>query len=92
MLLASLDQTVVSTALPTIVGDLGGLNHLSWVVRASLLAVTPSYRKLGDVLATRHVAGKADCVPGPARLCVVWRRTLTELIAFRALQGLAVGG
>jgi len=51
MLLASLDQTIVSTALPTIVGDLGGLNHLSWVVTAYLLAVTvvtPLYGKLGD--------------------------------------------
>src|SRR5690242_9187400 len=51
MLLASLDQTIVSTALPTIVGDLGGLAHLSWVVTAYLLAltvVTPLYGKLGD--------------------------------------------
>ena len=51
MLLASLDQTIVSTALPTIVGDLGGLEHLSWVVTAYLLAitvVTPLYGKLGD--------------------------------------------
>jgi MFS family permease len=51
LLLAALDQTIVSTALPTIVGDLGGLNHLSWVVTAYLLAVTvvtPLYGKLGD--------------------------------------------
>src|SRR5689334_25273487 len=51
MLLASLDQTIVSTALPTIVGDLGGLEHISWVVTAYLLAitaVTPLYGKLGD--------------------------------------------
>src|SRR5262247_2794685 len=52
MLLAALDQTIVSTALPTIVGDLGGLNHISWVVTAYLLAqtaVTPLYGKLGDL-------------------------------------------
>src|SRR5499426_2786915 len=52
LLLASLDQTIVSTALPTIVGDLGGLNHISWVVTAYLLAqtaVTPLYGKLGDL-------------------------------------------
>src|ERR1044071_4141950 len=52
LLLASLDQTIVSTALPTIVGDLGGLAHLSWVVTAYLLASTvtgPLYGKLGDL-------------------------------------------
>ena len=52
MLLASLDQTIVSTALPTIVGDLGGIQHLSWVVTAYLLASTitgPLYGKFGDL-------------------------------------------
>ena len=52
MLLAALDQTIVATALPTIVGDLGGLNHLSWVVTAYLLtstAVTPLYGKVSDL-------------------------------------------
>ena len=51
MLLAALDQTIVSTALPTIVSDLGGLEHLSWVVTAYLLAstaATPLWGKLGD--------------------------------------------
>src|SRR5437588_451198 len=51
MLLAALDQTIVSTALPTIVSDLGGLNHLSWVVTAYMLATTastPLWGKLGD--------------------------------------------
>src|ERR1700712_2688652 len=58
MLLASLDQTIVSTALPTIVGDLGGLEHLSWVVTAYLLAVTvvtPLYGKLGDLYGRKVV-------------------------------------
>src|SRR6478752_4326398 len=52
MLLAALDSTIVATALPTIVGDLGGLSHLSWVVTAYLLAQTvviPLYGKLGDL-------------------------------------------
>ncbi len=54
MLLAALDQTIVATALPTIVGDLGGLSHLSWVTSAFLLAqtaVTPIYGKLGGLRA-----------------------------------------
>lgn len=52
MLLAALDQTIVSTALPTIVGEFGGLEHLSWIVTAYMLAttiVTPLYGKLGDL-------------------------------------------
>src|SRR6478609_11080852 len=58
MLLAALDQTIVSTALPTIVGDLGGLNHLSWVVTSYLLASTvstPLYGKLGDMIGRKPV-------------------------------------
>ena len=58
MLLASLDQTIVSTALPTIVGDLGGISHLSWVVTAYLLAATitgPLYGKLGDLYGRKKV-------------------------------------
>ncbi len=58
MALAMLDQTIVSTALPTIVGDLGGLEHLSWVVTAYLLTstvVTPIYGKLGDMFGRKIV-------------------------------------
>src|SRR6201991_4161619 len=58
MLMASLDQTIVATALPTIVGDLGGLDQLSWVVTAYLLAqtvVTPLYGKLGDLYRRKRV-------------------------------------
>src|SRR3954466_9798576 len=58
MLLASLDQTIVSTALPTIVRELGGLEHISWVVTAYLLAltvVTPLYGKLGDLYGRKIV-------------------------------------
>src|SRR4051795_11639949 len=58
MFLAALDQTIVSTALPTIVGDLGGLNELSWVVTSYLLASpvpTPLYGKSGDMIARKPV-------------------------------------
>ncbi|HEU0316474.1 MAG TPA: MDR family MFS transporter, partial [Solirubrobacteraceae bacterium] len=95
MLLASLDSTIVSTALPTIVGDLGGLNHLSWVVTAYLLAqtvVTPLYGKLGDLFGRKVVLQAALVVflVGSA-LCGL-AQNLTELIAFRAIQGLGGGG
>ncbi|OWY61859.1 hypothetical protein B7486_61545, partial [cyanobacterium TDX16] len=58
MLLAALDQTIVATALPTIVGDLGGLSHLSWVVTAYLLtstASTPLYGKISDIYGRKVV-------------------------------------
>src|SRR6186713_3020979 len=95
MLLASLDQTIVSTALPTIVEELGGLEHLSWVVTAYLLAitvVTPLYGKLGDLFGRKVVLQGALVIflIGSA-LCGA-ARELTELIAFRAIQGLGGGG
>ena len=70
LLLASLDQTIVSTALPTIVGELGGIEHLSWVVTAYLLASTivgPLYGKLGDLYGRRIVLQTA-IVDLPGRL------------------------
>ena len=95
MLLASLDQTIVSTALPTIVGELGGLEHLSWVVTAYLLAVTavtPLYGKLGDLFGRKVVLQGALVIflVGSA-LCGL-AQGMTELIAFRAIQGLGGGG
>jgi EmrB/QacA subfamily drug resistance transporter len=95
MLLASLDQTIVSTALPTIVGELGGLEHLSWVVTSYLLAVTvvtPLYGKLGDQYGRKLVLQSALVLflIGSA-LCGA-AQSMTELIAFRALQGLGGGG
>src|SRR3954449_4808386 len=95
MLLAALDQTIVSTALPTIVGDLGGLNHLSWVVTSYLLAitvVTPLYGKLGDLYGRKIVlqAALVLFLIGSA-LCGL-SQNMTELIAFRAIQGLGGGG
>src|SRR5438094_873786 len=95
ILLASLDQTIVSTALPTIVGELGGLQHLSWVVTAYLLASTvtgPIYGKLGDLYGRKVVLQTAIVIflIGSA-LCGI-AQGMTELIAFRALQGLGAGG
>ena len=95
LLLASLDQTIVSTALPTIVEDLGGLEHLSWVVTAYLLSSTvvgPIYGKFGDLYG-RKVTLQAAIVIfliGSA-LCGLSANML-ELILFRALQGLGGGG
>src|SRR3954463_8370335 len=95
MLLASLDQTIVSTALPTIVGELGGLEHISWVVTAYLLAVTivtPLYGKLGDLYGRKLILQTALVIflLGSA-LCGL-AQGMTELIAFRAIQGLGGGG
>jgi len=95
MLLAALDQTIVATALPTIVGDLGGLEHLSWVVTAYLLAqtvITPLYGKLGDLYGRKRVLQVAIVIflIGSA-LCGL-AQSMTELIMFRAIQGLGGGG
>jgi EmrB/QacA subfamily drug resistance transporter len=95
LLLAALDQTIVSTALPTIVGDLGGISHLSWVVTAYLLAATitgPLYGKLGDLYGRKKVLQTAIVVflVGSA-LCGL-AQSMAQLIAFRALQGLGAGG
>src|SRR6185295_16556391 len=95
LLLAALDSTIVATALPTIVGELGGLTHLSWVVTAYLLAqtvVTPLYGKLGDLYGRKRVLQIAIVVflAGSA-LCGL-SRSLTQLILFRVIQGLGGGG
>ncbi|HEU4836767.1 MAG TPA: MFS transporter [Pyrinomonadaceae bacterium] len=95
MLLAALDSTIVATALPTIVNELGGLAHLSWVVTAYLLAqtiVTPIYGKLGDLYGRKRVLQFAIVLflIGSA-LCGL-SQTMTHLILFRAIQGLGGGG
>jgi EmrB/QacA subfamily drug resistance transporter len=95
MLLASLDQTIVSTALPTIVGELGGLEHLSWVVTAYLLAVTvvtPLYGKLGDLYGRKIVLQGALALFLVGSVLCGLAQGMTELIAFRAIQGLGGGG
>src|SRR5437764_2456056 len=95
LLLSSLDQTIVSTALPTIVGDLGGLSSLSWVVTAYLLASTvvgPLYGKIGDLYGRKIVLQSAIVIflAGSA-LCGI-SQNMSELIVFRAIQGLGGGG
>lgn len=95
MLLASLDQTIVATALPTVVGDLGGLNHLAWVVTVYLLAstaATPLWGKIGDLYGRKAIflATIALFLAG-STLCGL-AQTMGELIAFRAVQGLGAGG
>ncbi|KIF70081.1 DSBA oxidoreductase [Streptomyces sp. AcH 505] len=95
LLLAALDQTIVSTALPTIVSDLGGLDHLSWVVTAYLLAstaATPLWGKLGDQYGRKKLFQTAIVIflIGSA-LCGI-AQNMPQLIGFRALQGLGGGG
>ncbi|HXF56355.1 MAG TPA: MDR family MFS transporter [Actinomycetota bacterium] len=95
MLLAALDQTIVSTALPRIVADLGGFEHLSWVVTAYLVASTvtvPLYGKLSDLYGRRLLFALAIVVfVGGSALCGL-ARTMNQLVLFRGLQGLGAGG
>ena len=95
MFLSAMDQTIVGTALPTIVGDLGGAAHMAWILTAYTLAVTvamPVYGKLGDLVGRKNLflvaialflAGSALC--GTAN-------TMTQLIIYRFIQGLGGGG
>ncbi|MER6059974.1 MDR family MFS transporter [Streptomyces sp. NPDC001792] len=95
LLLAALDQTIVSTALPTIVSDLGGLEHLSWVVTAYLLAstaATPLWGKLGDQYGRKRLFQTAIVIFLVGSALCGMARNMGELIGFRALQGLGGGG
>jgi EmrB/QacA subfamily drug resistance transporter len=95
LILAMLDQLVVSTALPRIVGDLGGLNHLSWVVTAYVLAstiTTPLYGKLGDLYGRKRLLVAAVVIFLAGSALSGLSHSMDQLIAFRALQGLGAGG
>jgi EmrB/QacA subfamily drug resistance transporter len=95
MLLAALDQTIVSTALPTIVGELGGLDHLSWVVTAYLLTSTasvPLYGKISDLYGRKIVFQFAIVVFLVGSVLCGLAQDLMQLIGFRAVQGLGAGG
>jgi EmrB/QacA subfamily drug resistance transporter len=95
MLLAALDQTIVSTALPTIVGELGGLNQLSWVVTAYLLtstAATPLYGKISDLYGRRPVYIFAILVFVAGSMLAGLSQSMWQLVATRAMQGLGAGG
>jgi EmrB/QacA subfamily drug resistance transporter len=95
MLLSALDQTIISTALPTIVGELDGLSHMAWVTTAYILAATigmPVYGKLGDLVGRRglFLAALAVFVLGSG--LAGFAQDMPQLIASRALQGLGGGG
>lgn len=95
LLLAALDQMIVATALPKIVGELHGLEKMSWAVTAYLLASTiglPVYGKLGDLFGRKGVFQFAIVVFVAGSALAGWSRTMDQLIAFRALQGVGGGG
>ncbi|WP_104161235.1 MDR family MFS transporter [Arthrobacter sp. ZGTC212] len=95
VLISALDQTIVSTALPTIVGDLQGLDHLSWVITAYLLTSTiglPIYGKLGDLLGRKNIFVFAIAVFLAGSALSGQAHSMTELITYRAIQGVGGGG
>ncbi|WP_405428038.1 MDR family MFS transporter [Micromonospora sp. NBC_00617] len=95
MLLAALDQTIVGTALPTIVGELGGINHYSWVVTAYLLASTastPLYGKMADLYGRRPVFLFSIGTFLLGSLLAGLSQNMTQLIVTRGIQGLGAGG
>ena len=95
LFLAALDQTIVSTALPTIVADLHGASHLSWVVVAYLLAATvstPLWGKLGDQYGRKIFFQAAILIFLVGSVCSGLSHTMVQLVAFRAIQGLGGGG
>lgn len=95
LLLAALDQMIVATALPKIVGELHGLEKMSWAVTAYLLASTiglPIYGKLGDLFGRKGVFQFAIVVFIVGSALAGWSRSMDELIAFRAVQGIGGGG
>lgn len=94
-LLAALDQTIVGTALPTIVGELGGINHYSWVVTAYLLAATastPLYGKMADLFGRRPVFLFSIGTFFLGSLLAGLSQNMTQLILTRGVQGLGAGG
>ena len=95
MLLAALDQTIVATALPTIVSDLGGVSHLSWVVTAYMLATTATtqvWGKLGDQYGRKYLFVGAIVIFLVGSALSGLAHSMSELIAFRAMQGVGGGG
>ncbi|MFM9372254.1 MFS transporter [Streptomyces sp. Da 82-17] len=95
LLLAALEQMIVATALPKIVGELHGLDKMSWAITAYLLTATiglPIYGKLGDLLGRKSVFQFSIVVFIIGSALAGWSRTMDELIAFRAVQGIGAGG
>ncbi len=95
MMLSSLDQTIVSTAMPTIVGQLGGVEHQAWITTAYLLATTivmPIYGKFGDVLGRRTLFLVAIALFTLASVGAALAPSFIWFVVFRAMQGLGGGG
>jgi len=95
MMLSSLDQTIVSTAMPTIVGQLGGVEHQMWITTAYLLATTivmPIYGKFGDVLGRRNLFLMAIALFTLASVGCAFAGDFWTFVIFRAMQGLGGGG
>ncbi len=95
MLLAALDQTIVATALPTIVSDLGGAEHLSWVVTAYMLASTATtvlWGKLGDLYGRKALFITCIVIFLAGSILSGTSQTMVQLIAWRAVQGIGGGG
>ncbi|MEV8310611.1 MDR family MFS transporter [Streptomyces flavidovirens] len=95
MLLAMLDNMIIGTAMPTIVGELGGLEHLSWVVTSYTLATaasTPIWGKLGDLYGRKGIFLTAIVVFLVGSVLSGMAQDMGQLIGFRALQGLGAGG
>jgi EmrB/QacA subfamily drug resistance transporter len=95
MLLAMLDNTIVGTAMPKIVGELGGLEHLSWVVTAYALATavsTPVWAKLGDLYGRKGVFMTSIVIFLVGSALAGLSQDMTQLIAFRGIQGIGAGG
>ncbi len=95
ILLAALDQTIVATALPQIVGDLEGFEQLSWIITAYLIASTvtvPVYGKLSDLFGRRPLFVVAIGIFVAGSVLCGLAQTMGQLIAFRALQGVGAGG
>ncbi|MFF8841517.1 MFS transporter [Streptomyces sp. NPDC015127] len=95
LLLAALEQMIVATALPKIVGELQGLDRMPWAITAYLLTATiglPVYGKLGDLFGRKGVFQFAIVVFVIGSALAGWSRSMNELIAFRAVQGVGAGG
>ncbi|MGW0560661.1 MFS transporter [Streptomyces sp. NPDC003016] len=95
LLLAALEQMIVATALPKIVGELQGLDRMSWAITAYLLTATiglPVYGKLGDLFGRKGVFQFAVVIFVVGSALAGWSRTMDQLIAFRAIQGIGAGG
>src|SRR5438067_6408307 len=95
MVLASMEQTVTSTAMPTIIGELHGLEHYAWVASVYLLACTvsmPLYGRLSDALGRKRVVLVAIALFSVSSVLAASARTMMQLLVFRGLQGLGAGG